>query len=206
MVRKMNKVKVLFVASDPFRQKPLDLAEEIREITTKIRASEYRDVLQLLPAFAARPDDLLQLLNEHRPQIVHFSSHGTKSEELVMQGEGGQPKAVSKQALKRLFRTMKGNIRLVLLNSCYSETQAEAITEEIDCTIGMNRAISDRAAIVLAGAFYRAIGFGESVQMAFEQAMTALMLEGIPEEDTAILKCGPGIDANQIVLVPLAFP
>jgi hypothetical protein len=47
---------------------PLALDEERREIEQKIRAAEHR--LELITKWAVRPDDLLQVLNEYRPQIV----------------------------------------------------------------------------------------------------------------------------------------
>ena len=75
---------------------------------------------------------------------------------------------MTKEALVHLFRTLKDNIRLVLLNACSTRPQAEAIAETIDCTIGMRKPIGDDAAIVFAASFYRALGFGRSVKEAFE--------------------------------------
>ena len=40
----------------------------------------------------------------------------------------------------------------------------------------MNTTIGDEAAKLFAASFYRAIGFGRSIQDAFEQARVALML------------------------------
>jgi len=150
---------------------------------------------------AARPDDLLQSLNQHEPHIVHFSGHGSSTEEIILLDKLGNPKPVSKEALVSLFNTLKNNIRVVLLNACFSQPQAEAITEEIDCAIGMMRAIGDDAAITFAAAFYRAIGFGRSVKDAFDQGRTALLLEGIPEEKTPVLMTRKKIAAESIVLV-----
>ena len=81
------------------------------------------------------------------------------------------------------------------------QPQAEAITRHIDCAIGMSKAIGDEAAIVFAASFYRAIGFGRSVGEAFEQGKTALLLEGIPEEQTPQLRTREGVDANQVYLL-----
>ncbi len=111
------------------------------------------------------------------------------------------PMPVSKAALKQLFSTLKDNIRVVVLNACCSRPQAEAIVEVIDCAIGMNRRIGDDAAIIFAASFYRAIGFGRSVSEAFEQGRTALMLAGIPEQDTPELLTKPGVDPKTIFLV-----
>ena len=67
------------------------------------------------------------------------------------------------------------------MNACYSQIQAQAIAENIDCVVGMSTAIGDEAAIIFAASFYRAIGFGRSIKDAFDQGKIAIMVEGIPE-------------------------
>jgi hypothetical protein len=157
--------------------------------------------LELHTKWAVRPNDLLQYLHQHSPHIVHFSGHGSQTEELVLLDPHDQAKPVSKAALKQLFTTLKDNIRVVVLNACFSRAQAEAITEVVDCAVGMNRAIGDQAAIVFAAAFYQAIGFGRSVKVAFESGKAALMLDGIPEDKTPELLVRSGVDADKVVLV-----
>ena len=61
--------------------------------------------------------------------------------------------------------------------------------------------IGDDAARTFAAQFYSAIGFGKSVNEAFEQAKAALMLENIPEEDTPELFVADGLDASELYIV-----
>jgi len=197
----VSAIKVLFLAANPQGTSPLKLDEEIRAITEKIRASEHHDLLDLVSVWAVRPDDLLQSLNEHKPQIVHFSGHGDLTGEIVLVDNKGVPKQVSTVAIRALFETLKDNIRVVFLNACYSRTQAEAITNEIDCAIGMKTDIGDQAAITFAASFYRAIGFGRSVQEAFEQGRVALLLEGISDDDVPELICKSGVDPNKVLVL-----
>jgi hypothetical protein len=79
--------------------------------------------------------------------------------------------------------------------------QAKAVVTHIPAAIGMNAAISDNAARVFAAQFYSAIGFGHSITRAFQQARAALMLEGIPEENTPELFVAPGLDGGGLTLV-----
>ena len=206
IVAEANKCKILFLAANPEDTNSLALGEESREIEQKIRAAEYRDSLELVTKWAVRPDDLLQYLNQFRPQVVHFSGHGSEAEEIVLMDANRRPVAVSKDAMKHLFLTLKDNIRVVVLNACHSQAQAEAIVEVIDCAIGMKRAIGDKAAIAFAASFYRAVGFGRSVHEACEQGQTALMLEGIPEQDAPKLLTRCGVDPKTIFLVTRANP
>jgi len=199
----MNKIKVLFLAANPADTIRLKLDEEIRAITKKVRESEHRDSLDLVSVWAVRPDDLLQALNEHDPQVVHFSGHGSPTGEIVLVGSTGTAKPVDPAAIEALFRTLKGTIRVVVLNACYSKLQAEAITKVIECAIGMNTGIGDQAAIMFSASFYRAVGFGHSVQQAYAQGKVALLLEGIPESSTPELLCRSDTDPLCVFLLQI---
>jgi len=196
-----EKIRILFVSANPVGTDPLNLDEELREIGYKIRGAEHRDAFELITMPAARPDDLLQGLNQHKPHVVHFSGHGSSSAEIILLDRDGRPKPVSKAALVSLFRALKDNVRIVILNACFSRPQAEAITQEIDCAVGMSQAIGDQAAIVFAASFYRAIGFGRSASEAFEQGRTALLLEGVPEENTPVLMTRSHVSPDTIHLI-----
>lgn len=198
--RGMPEIKALFLASNPKNTPQLAIDEEIRTIEQKLRASEHRDALVFLSAWATRPDDLLQLLNQHKPHVVHFSGHGSH-EGLSLVSNDDQEWLVTTRALRYLFTALKDNIRLVFLNACYSREQAQALVQIIDCVIGMKDSISDDAAIAFASSFYRAIGFGRSVQEAFDQGITSLLLEGIPQEDIPELLVRQGIDAKKVILI-----
>jgi hypothetical protein len=100
-----------------------------------------------------------------------------------------------------LFSALKDNIRLVFLNACYSREQAQALVANIDCVIGMTKSIHDNAAKIFSSSFYRAIGFGRSIQEAFDQGVAALLLEDIPEEGVPELLTREGVDPRQIVLI-----
>jgi len=111
----------------------------------------------------------------------------------------GQARVVSTIALRSLFQTLKDNIRLVFLNACSSREQARALVETIDCVIGMKESIHDEAAAAFASSFSHAIGFGRSIQDAFDQGMTSLLLEGIAEEDIpelVVRQGGPHVSAS----------
>jgi hypothetical protein len=198
----MNKSRILFLAANPAGSQ-LQLEVESRAIYEKIRSTDHRDSLELVTRWAVRPDDLLEYLNEYRPHVVHFSGHGTEDEQIILVDESQRAIPVSSAALKQLFTTLKDNIRVVLLNACYSQDQAEAIVEVIDCAIGMKQEIGDEASIAFAASFYRAVGYGHSVNDAFEQGKVSLMLHGIPEETTPTLLVREGVDADALFLVDI---
>lgn len=194
-----RKTTVLLLSANPNGDLKLD--EEVRLIDQKIRQADHRDLIDLVPKGAVRSDDLLQYLNQYHPHVVHFSGHGNPTDEILLVGDDRRPKPLSLPAIEYLFNVMKGDVRTVVLNACYSRPQADAIVKHIDCAIGMKKAIGDRAATVFSASFYRGLGFGRSVRESFEQGRLALLLEGIPEQDTPDLLVRDGVDAGKLVLV-----
>ncbi len=200
-VSETNNCEILFLSANPTDTDQLRLDSEVRSIESKLRASEYRDRLVLSTKWAVTADDLLQVLNEHSPQILHFSGHGTSASEIILSGADGCSWPVSGAALQSLLKTLKGLIRLVVLNSCFSHQQAKAIISHVDCAIGMSDSIGDDAARAFAASLYRAIGFGKSIREAFDQGVTSLLLEGSDEGDTPKLLCRDGVNANEVYLL-----
>ncbi len=186
-------MKILFISANPRSTERLSIDEEFRAIMEKIRRSSGQmPMLEIVTAWAARPDDLLQSLNEHQPEIVHFSGHGSL-EGISLVGENGKSKLVSTKALVSLFKSFSNCTKLVVLNSCYSKSQAKAINKVIDYVVGMKNPISDLAAITFSASFYRALSFQKTFVEAFEQARTALLLESICEEWTPTLLVRQGM-------------
>lgn len=196
-----ERITVLFLASNPKDQDTLRLDAEAREITEMIRKSEHRDAVNFATRWAVQPLDVLQAINEHNPRVVHFSGHGSDTDEIVFQDRDGNAKLVSKDAIVQTMMAGSGDIQLVFFNTCFSFRQAEAVVRHVPAAIGMTVSIGDDAARVFAAQFYSALGFGKSVRQAFDQAKAALMLEGIPEENTPVLHTAAGIDPADLLLV-----
>lgn len=196
-----EKIKVLFFAANPRDQQQLRLDEEVRGIEQQIRSSEYRDSVELHSRWAVRTNDLFQALNELKPRVVHFSGHGSEEGELVFLTEDGHSKLVNEEAMAATMATVADHVRVIFFNTCYSRAQAQAATQHVEVAIGMNDSIDDQAARVFAAQFYSAVGFGYSVQRAFDQAKAQLMLESIPEEEIPELFVREGLSADEVLLV-----
>lgn len=194
-------ITVLFMASNPLDQSQLRLDEEVRAIHHKITLSKHRDAVRLESQWAVRSGDILQAMNQFKPTIVHFSGHGSDQDELVLQNDQGGTRLITLEAIVQAMAVGSDSLQLVFFNTCYSRNQAEAVVEHVPAAIGMSTSIGDEAARVFAAQFYSSIGFGLSVQTAFDQAKAALMLESIPEEDTPELFVQSGVDASDLVIV-----
>ncbi len=177
-------IKILFLAANPSNVTRLRLDAEIREIDRALQQTKYRDLFVIEQQHAVRVTDLQGHLLRHKPDIVHFSGHGSEQSDLVLEDNFGNSQPVSVRALSQLFSVLKDNIRCVVLNACYSEDQARAIAQHIDCVVGMSRAIKDASAISFAAAFYQALGFGKDIETAFTLGCSQIDLENLGEQDT----------------------
>lgn len=188
MMYHYSKTKILFMAADPSDASRLRLGQEYREIQERLQLSRIRDKFLLEIRTSLRPGDISQALLDTEPQIVHFSGHGTSAGELCFEDQDGKTKKVQPDAIASLFQLFEGKIHCVILNACYSEIQAVAIAKYVDYVIGMNKAISDEAAITFATGLYKALLAGYSADRAYEFGLVELRLQGIPEHLVPVLK------------------
>ena len=211
-VRKMKepkeKVNILFLGANPdiilqdgTEKTKLKLEKETREIQEAITKSLNRDSIHFETRLAVRTSDLFQAINEVNPTIIHFSGHGTATGELVLQDNGDQPKFVDIEAIVKMIEASTDNLRLVVFNNCFSSFFAESVSEIVEASIGMNDTISDEAAIIFASQLYSAIGFGNSLEKAFNQAKSRLLLEGINEDLAPELYVNEKFKSSNIYIV-----
>ena len=192
------KATVLFLAADPFSEETkLELEKEYKAVYNALAGAQHGDAFPI----GYYPDpatfDFIRLLLDSRPAILHFSGHGSPHDELIFVSEDGEAQAASTDALRTVFGALDEPARLVVLNACYSESQAKAITETVDFAIGMSSEITDEAAIVFSTEFYRALGENSSVAAAHGLGLAVLKMEQIPEAHIPRLICRRGADPRK---------
>lgn len=193
-------IRLLILAANPRNTSPLRLGEEVREIESKLRVSSAGGGFRVQSAWAVTVDELMYQLNSFQPNIIHFSGHGTEAGQLVLEDASGESRPLSPDGVQLMFANFKQWLQVVVLNACYSDHQAKALAENADAVVGMGASIGDSAAITFAASFYRALGFGRTVEEAYSQAVASLMLEGIGNEDVPVLTHRPGVDPKQLRL------
>lgn len=168
--------KILILSANPKDTARKRFDEQVREITEGLRRSKYRDQFEIESIWAVRRRDLRRTLLDYEPHIVHFCGYGDENG-LKLEDDVGNAKLVPPDALAELFELFAAKIECVLLNVCYSATQAEAIKKHIDHVIGLRGKIKDKSAIEFALGFYDAIGAGKSYEEAFKFARNAIISE-----------------------------
>lgn len=188
-------IKVLFLTADP-RNSNLTLDEEGHAIDGVLDGSS----LDFVQHGAIRRLDLPRYLLKYRPHILHFAGSATEDGSLRLVGASRAPDTVSPSELLVILKTHQGNIRLIVLNTCYSAPVAKALAEEFDCAIGMAGELTNTNAIAFAVAFYEALRSGSSVQVAFE--IGKANLTDVRARDRARIYGRSGIDLLTLVLAP----
>jgi hypothetical protein len=171
-----NTMRILFLAANPSQTSPLDLEEELRSLEQELRAVRFRDSITLIARHAARPDDLVRHVREHKPNVIHFSGHGSTTG-IILRDDTGGYQAVEGTNLRR-FLEGRG-VDLVVLNACYSKGQAATIHGAVRVVVGTIDAVGDEAARRFTVAFYRSLGNGLSVREAFRDGGDAVALHGL---------------------------
>jgi TPR repeat protein/virulence-associated protein VagC len=201
----MRKAKVLFFTADPSLGRPhgqaLQLPEDLRQIMRRVREARYGHRLVFEPHGAARADDLIDLLDDTDAQVMHFSGHGGKHGLVLVARGGHDPHPVDAAALRQLFHTYHGSVRLAVLSACSSHAEAQAIADVVGCAIGTLNDIADEAAITFNSRFYQAIANGDSVQRAYNKARTALQVHRVPESEYPQVFHRKDVDPAKLVLV-----
>lgn len=172
----MEKIKILFISASPVGFDRLNLKEEFNSIDNEIRKSKYSEYFDLIQSWETSISEIQDLFLRYSPDIVHFSGHGSRNSEIILQKPNGTAAPVSSDALEILFNSFKKTIQCVVLNMCHSSTQAGSISNSINFVIGAEGEIGDHNAIEFSKSFYRGISNRKSIQQSFTLAQNAISL------------------------------
>jgi hypothetical protein len=124
-----------------------------------------------------------------KPTILHFSGHGTVSGQLCFENDSGELKPVSCKAIASLLNAVEHRVEFVVLNCCYSASEASVLSDCTSAIVCMSDAVSDTGCLLCNG-FYQAIFAGQSVKNAFAVGRSLVMMELERREDVLVLVPG----------------
>ncbi|HEX6368497.1 MAG TPA: hypothetical protein VF006_06185 [Longimicrobium sp.] len=198
-----KKIKVLFLAADPFRENAWrELGEEMRALRSAVQQGPARDRVELVAHFAIHARDAQDALLRHQPQIVHFAGPGDAPAALYLGDDQGRRRPVDREALRGLLGVVRDTVRIVVLDGPDSLPAVEALSEVADYTVGTDRRPGDGPAVVFAEAFYSGLAMGRTVLTAFELGVSQLEMEGNPDAGTPVRRIRPGVNLDATLLHP----
>lgn len=184
IAKKITK-KIVFVAADS--KSGLLLGRESNKVQAEIDMSPHRDEFLLTKFFEVTGAEFSRLLLKEKPAIVHFSGHGS-SQGIFLVNEQEQSTLAPTAAIKKLFGVVQKLVKVecVVLNACFSETQAEEVVSSVPLVVGTQSKIGDDEATNFSVGFYQALGAGLSYEDAFELGRVQVTL-GEGNEDILVL-------------------
>lgn len=168
-------LSILVISADPKDASRLRIGQERRELEQALHVTRFRDSFQIRDITSCRIRDIARALDEHNPTILQFIGHGD-SNGLCFENDLGKAQIVNKGALAELLRDQK-ELRLVILNACYSHEQAQCIADAVGHVVGMEGSIRDSDAIEFSREFFTALGYGRSFEESFWRAKAAVQLQ-----------------------------
>jgi tetratricopeptide (TPR) repeat protein len=177
--------KILILTANPRDKERLRLRQEVKIIQAELDRARSHELFELVTISEASEEDLQQAILDHDPYIVHFSGHGDETG-LIFEEEG-KSKLVKGEFLAEVFELCAQQVECVILNACFSESQAIAIAQHIDHVIGTRHAVLDRAATSFSKRFYNAVFTGKSIPVAFKWGRTAVKSSDPQESSNLVL-------------------
>lgn len=163
---------VYFMYANPPGTVPLHCRQEFDRLIDY--RNKHRDSFRLLFDLVGELTytQLDRSLMDRNHSIVHFSGHGVVSEGnqtggLVVHNQKSSKDVLTARELKALFESLKKynpDLRLLVLNACFSKEQAVEISKAGLYVVGTTCTIDNEAAIQFSIAFYRqfSLSFGRS--------------------------------------------
>jgi hypothetical protein len=137
-----------------------------------------REQITFIAGHAVRPDDLLRYVRDEKPNVLHFSGHGS-AEGIKLRSDRGGVMKVTGPSLSQ-FLAGRG-VELLVLNSCCSKSQVNHAAEAVGAIVGTTGEVDDEAARRFTVAFYRSLGNGLSIREAFRDGCDAAALHNLAD-------------------------
>jgi hypothetical protein len=170
-----NNTKILFLSANP--KKDINIDEEINRLNRVLDAARQREYIEIKYRPAVRIDDMLKVVSDFSPNILHFAGHGGEEGIFIMKDDKEMTRMPT-AALNMLCDMHKGHLQCVILNACFSAEIATTISQNGMYVVGMNEEVGNKASIEFTNGFYLGVGQGKAYEDAYNYALITLMTNG----------------------------
>ncbi|HEX8600728.1 MAG TPA: tetratricopeptide repeat protein [Chloroflexia bacterium] len=184
-------LRVLVMLPAPSDYPALDVEQEWLNLKTTLADLQQAGLVELELLEVSTLTGLQRQLRRNNYHIFHFIGHGAFDRNaadglLILEDEDGRGRAVSGQDMALLLHD-HASLRLAVLNACEGALSAlddpfagvaqSLVQGGLPAVIAMQFEITDRAAIVFAHEFYRAMSDGYPVDAALTEARKVMLTE-----------------------------
>lgn len=184
-----DKLDILLLLSSPLDHPPLQIEQECDNIVRGVADSPHIRTHILKHATV---ESLTNFLRHHQIHVVHFMGSATYHEDrggtLIFEDEQGNTDFISGSALSEIIRD-NPSLKLFFLNACdtsrviggkdpnpFRGVAETLVLSGVPAVLGMQFAISDRAAIAFSSVFYRRLAYGDPLQAALTEGRLAVTM------------------------------
>jgi hypothetical protein len=178
---KLDVKRSLVLSANPLDTTRLRIDQEIRELHSIFK---YSNNYQLLISLATKANEIDQIILESTPEILHLTVHanaaldpdGRNIADFYFEDDQGKGVPINGKRLAEFLKIFP-SIKLVFINTCYSDEVAYRLSEFIPYAIGFEDAIADTVCIAFAKSFYIALLSQQDIEFAYNFAITACSLK-----------------------------
>ncbi|MBW8483135.1 hypothetical protein [Actinomadura parmotrematis] len=177
-------LRVLLLMADPGAALGAGLSAELREVRRSLERRRTREIA-LTVHTAARRGDLVDLIAEARPDVLHFAGRGSAGALLFETGDGA-PAPVTLPVLATLLERTVGRLECVLLNASHGGARAGDLLGVADTVIGPADRLGAEPAVSFVRGFYTGLATARTVREAFGLGTAQMELDG---HDSGVMRC-----------------
>jgi len=178
---KVDTKRSLILSANPMDTTRLRIDQEIREIDSIFK---YSNSYQLVISLATKANEIDKIILESTPEILHLTLHSSSSfdpdgrdiADFCFEDDQGKSVPINGRRLAEFLKFFP-SIKLVFVNTCYSDEVAYRLSEFIPYAIGFEGAVADEVCVAFAKSFYIALLFKEDIEFAYHFAITACNLK-----------------------------
>ncbi|MCH8201629.1 MAG: CHAT domain-containing protein [Proteobacteria bacterium] len=198
-----KKIRIAFLTTNPIEEYSLRTDLEARDVSRAIQRSQNREFVDVHYFPAAQLRDLLDALNNFRPNIIHFSGHGG-DEVFLFDNETAADDEGIELDFEKINKVVSATIEppvLLVFNACNTTDGAEVFLETVSAVVAMSSSISDLAACLFSEQFYSAIAAGQSIGHALKQGKIVLEAANLKDADLPTIISRPEVDADTLTFI-----
>ena len=165
MIQKEAKITILFIGANYNNQKVIRTEKEFRKIKETISHLPYKNLINVVESFATKRHEITTKIIENKPQIIHFSGHGSLNTGPLFEDDGEIINALDLQIdLVDKLKKYADFVKVIIFNVCESSIIADKTSKFIDFTIGTDETTDDDCAIAFAKGFYKNWGNKDEIR------------------------------------------
>jgi len=150
-----NVINLLFIGSNFKHKKVTRTEKEFETIRETLEGTYFGKLINFQYKFAVKRESLESIIDEFKPQVIHFSGHGNQYVGPLFDGDEFEYNSIDMtEDLANILYKFREHVEMVIFNVCDSANIARQVAKHITFTVGTKTATDDDSAIAFTRGFY----------------------------------------------------